>query len=101
MLPECAAVFCPRADGFKSKLEAFLNERGLSDVLSHDIAEAESELVFANGATIARLKSAGRVFVGVENALPGIGYLDVIPKTHLGVNGALLLVEQVLNGLLF
>jgi nitrogenase molybdenum-iron protein alpha/beta subunit len=101
MLPDGASVFCPRADFAKAKLEAFLSARGLPDVMSRDIEDADSELVFASGATIARLKSAGRVFVGVENALPGIGYLDVIPKTHLGVNGALLLVEQVLNGLPF
>jgi nitrogenase molybdenum-iron protein alpha/beta subunit len=100
MLPEAASVFCPRADFAKPRLDGFMRARGLSDVLARDIFEAQNELVFASGATIARLRNAGRKFVGVENALPSLGYLDVIPKTHLGVSGALLLVEQVLNGLL-
>jgi nitrogenase molybdenum-iron protein alpha/beta subunit len=101
MLPEAAAVFCPRADYGKPKWEAFLRRHGLADIHTRDMFNCQSELVFASGATISRLRNAGRKFVGVENALPGLGYLDVIPKTHLGVSGALLLVEQVLNSLLF
>jgi nitrogenase molybdenum-iron protein alpha/beta subunit len=100
MLPEAAAVFCPRADLMKPKLEEFMRGHNLSDVLARDIYDAQSELVFASGMTISRLRNAGKIFVGIENALPGLGYLDVMPKTHLGVSGALLLVEQVLNGLL-
>jgi nitrogenase molybdenum-iron protein alpha/beta subunit len=100
MVPECGAVICPRADELRPALEAYLAARGLGDVLSRDILEAESELVFASGATISRVRLAGRRFVGVENAQPTLGYLDVIPKTHLGVSGALLIVEQTLNGLL-
>ena len=99
MLPEAANVFCPRADFAKQKLEELMRRYGLSDVLTRDIFDAQSDLVFASGATISRLRNAGRQFVGVENALPALGYLDVIPKTHLGVSGALLLTEQVLNGL--
>ena len=73
---------------------------GLSHVLKRDIFEAQNELVFASGMTISRLRNAGRQFVGVENALPCLGYINVIPKTHLGVSGARLLVEQAPNGLL-
>ena len=29
------------------------------------------------------------------------GYTDVVPKTHLGLSGGLLLCEQVINGLRF
>lgn len=100
MLPEAAAVVCPRADFSKLKLESLMRSYGLDDVPARDIYEAQNELVFASGATIAKLRNAGRRFVGIENALPSLGYLDVIPKTHYGVKGALLLVEQVLNGLL-
>ena len=100
MLPEGANVFCPRADFMKQKLEELMRGYGLSDVLTRDIFDGQSDLVFASGATISRLRNAGRQFVGIENALPVLGYLDVIPKTHLGVSGASLLVEQVLNGLL-
>jgi len=100
MLPEAALTFCPRVDYAKLQFEEFMRGHGLADVLERDIFEAQNELVFASGATISQLRNAGQHFVGVENALPGLGYIDVIPKTHLGVAGASLLVEQVLNGLL-
>lgn len=37
----------------------------------------------------------------VEVSLPSLGYVDVIPKTHLGIQGALMLTEQIINSLLF
>ncbi|NLY20940.1 MAG: oxidoreductase, partial [Tissierellia bacterium] len=38
---------------------------------------------------------------GVEILEPSMGYLDVVEKTILGTNGALFLLEQILNGLKF
>ena len=29
-----------------------------------------------------------------------MGYIDLVPKTHMGIRGALFLIEQVLNGLM-
>ncbi|MCL1912403.1 MAG: oxidoreductase [Eubacteriaceae bacterium] len=102
MLPQAACVFCPEMDGMRHKTEELLAAHGLSGLLGRDImSDGESELVFASGATISRLVGAGFRFVGVENALPSMGYVDVIDKTHLGVAGSMLIVEQVLNGLLF
>jgi len=60
----------------------------------------KAELVFGNANTIAELKARGQVFCGVEISLPGMGYIDVLPKTQLGIQGSLFLVEQVLNGLM-
>ena len=66
--------------------------------------EEEAELVFGDANTIAALmtrRDGGRdAFCGIEINLPGMGYTDLIPKTHLGVQGALFLIEQVLNGLM-
>jgi nitrogenase molybdenum-iron protein alpha/beta subunit len=101
MIPDAAAVLCPDRDAFRGRLESFLGSRGLQEALGRDILDSEGELVFASGATISRLRMAKRRFVGIENALPALGYLDVTPKTHLGIKGALLLVEQVLNGLAY
>lgn len=60
----------------------------------------EAELVFSDANVIAELKLKNRVFCGIEVSLPGMGYTDLIPKTHLGLEGALFLIEQVLNGLM-
>ena len=64
-----------------------------------DIWETDAKLVFADGNIIGGLKARGHLFTGIETGMPSLGYIDVIPKTHLGVNGALLICEQVLNGM--
>lgn len=61
--------------------------------------KTDAELVFADGNIIAKLKALHRDFSGIEIALPSLGYTDVIPKTHLGPAGGLLLCEQIINGL--
>ena len=60
----------------------------------------EAELVFSDANVIAELMLENRTFCGIAARMPSMGYVDLVPKTHLGVNGALLLIEQVLNGLM-
>ena len=73
----------------------------LSDYLGMEPSEPDSaELVFGEANVIAELKLKNKTFCGIEINLPGMGYVDLIPKTHLGVEGALFLIEQVLNGLM-
>lgn len=101
MAAECVSVIEREYDHSREALEKALSDLGLADALTRSVTDARSELVFASGATIGRLKLLKRQFTGIETALPGMGYIDVIPKTHLGVSGALLLVEQVLNGMTY
>ena len=73
----------------------------LSDYLGMVPAKAEeAELVFGDANTIASLMTRRDAFCGIEISNPGMGYTDLIPKTHLGIKGALFLIEQVLNGLM-
>ena len=92
-------------DGTGSKtygaLRDYLAAHGMEAALSRDITETGAELVFSDGNNIARLKAKGHTFGGIEISLPTIGYLDVIPKTHLGSSGGKFLTEQILNGLIF
>ncbi|MBQ8974791.1 MAG: oxidoreductase, partial [Oscillospiraceae bacterium] len=60
----------------------------------------EAELVFSDANVISELMLNNRRFCGIEISLPGMGYIDLVPKTHLGIEGALFLMEQVLNGLM-
>ncbi len=65
-----------------------------------DLDERQApDVVVGSQALIAQARSSGRPVAGVEVALPGGSYLDVLPKKLLGAEGALFLVEQVLNGL--
>ncbi len=63
-------------------------------------APEDAELVFADANLIAELMLTNKTFCGIEISQPGMGYIDLIPKTHLGIEGALFLIEQVLNGLM-
>ena len=101
MIPECASVLNEHVDCCKGRLVGLLDELGLPEALDLDILRTASELVFAGGNTIAKLKLRKHIFSGIEISLPSLGYIDVIPKTHLGIQGALLLTEQVINGLIF
>lgn len=73
----------------------------MASALEKDVLRTDAELVFADGNIIAQLKARHHSFSGVEISLPSLGYTDVVPKTHLGLSGGLLLCEQVINGLRF
>lgn len=85
----------------EARLREILNDYGSSDALKKNIFDTDAELVFADGQTIAILRAKGKRFSGIETALPSLGYIDVIEKSHLGIGGGLLLCEQVLNGMLY
>ncbi len=85
----------------RDALTHILNSWHCADAPKTDLLANPGEVVLADGNTIARLKLSGHRFTGIENAEPGIGYVHVIPKTHIGINGALYLLEQVLNALDF
>ena len=73
----------------------------LRDYLGMESADADqAELVFGDANVIAELMLRNRTFCGIEISLPGMGYVDLTKKTHLGIEGALFLIEQVLNGLM-
>lgn len=81
------------------KLTDFLKLYHMEDALYKPVLETDADIVFADGNIIAKLKAHHCSFCGIEISLPSLGYIDVIPKTHLGINGGLLLTEEVLNGL--
>lgn len=100
MLPDCLAVTGMEAPSIREQLDRLAGRYHAQEALEKDILDTHAELVFANANTIAALKTTGRVFCGIEISLPGMGYTDIIPKTHWGVQGAMFLTEQVLNGLM-
>lgn len=101
MAAETVDVNSPLEGPSADALTALLRENSMEKALSRDILQTSAELVLADGNIIAMLKARGTSFCGIETAMPTLGYNDVIPKTHLGIRGGLLLCEQILNGLLY
>ena len=73
----------------------------LTDYLGMVEDDEDPEIVLADGNTIAMMKAEGRKIGGIEIALPTIGYIDVIQKTHLGAAGGMFLIEQILNSFVY
>ncbi|MDR1162471.1 MAG: nitrogenase component 1 [Candidatus Accumulibacter sp.] len=101
MIPAAISTLPDAESGFTEKLETWLDGIHCRDALQNPILETPTHIVFADGNTISGLKLSGQKCCGVEIALPTLGYLDVTEKTLLGERGALLLLEQILNGLRF
>lgn len=98
---------CGKPDGTIFAVKSFPSqEKGITQFLTNylgmipdpsDISHTKAEIVFSDANIISELMLRKKEFCGIEIANPTMGYVDVIEKTLLGVNGALFLTEQVLN----
>ena len=73
----------------------------LSEYLGMTEDPEDPEIVLGDGNVIAMMKAEGKRVSGIEVALPTIGYIDVTDKTHLGSQGGLFLIEQILNSFVY
>ncbi|HEY3361498.1 MAG TPA: nitrogenase component 1 [Methanosarcina sp.] len=80
-------------------LRAFLEEKGFCEAWDRDPYLESADIAFADGPILQLLKAKGCCKAGIEITLPEEGYIHIIPKTYLGVSGALLLLEEIINGL--
>ncbi len=82
------------------KIKIFLHKIHCDEAWQAEVGQgAPPDVVFGNGAVIARYRLAGRPFTGIEISLPAGTYQHVIPKTYMGPQGCLYLIEQIINGL--
>ena len=100
LTPECVSLTGSPDGGTREKLRALLRSCRAEDAELRDILDSRAELVFADANTIAALHTRQDAFSGIEISLPGMGYVDFVKKTHLGLRGALFLTEQAVNGLM-
>lgn len=101
MIPAAISVLPDSDPGFTEKLRDFLGGIHYQETLKYSIIETPTHVLLADGNTIAELRLYGQKFCGIEIALPVLGYLDITEKTLFGGQGALFLLEQILNGLRF
>ena len=100
MIPDALTVTGPIQPSARKKLTDLLEQTHAQKALWKPLSETRAQLIFSDANHIASLTGAGHAFCGIEISLPGMGYTDLVKKTHLGINGALFLIEQVLNGLM-
>jgi nitrogenase molybdenum-iron protein alpha/beta subunit len=95
-----AVQFTEPESNFARPLQDYLADIGC-DAAWNAVLDREQlpEVVLGSQELIARIRSLGRPVAGVEIGLPAGLYIDVLPKKLLGAEGALFIIEQVLNGL--
>jgi nitrogenase molybdenum-iron protein alpha/beta subunit len=80
-------------------LRIFLEENGFFEAWDKDLTLESVDIAFADGPTLQLLKAKECCKTGIEITIPEEGYIHFLPKTYLGVSGALLLLEEIINGL--
>jgi nitrogenase molybdenum-iron protein alpha/beta subunit len=81
------------------KIKSFLHKIHCAGAWQADTGHGSPDVVFGSGAVIARLRLSGRPFTGIELSMPAGTYQHVIPKTYMGPQGGLYLIERIINGL--
>jgi nitrogenase molybdenum-iron protein alpha/beta subunit len=99
MIPAAIGLLPGPDPWFAQKLKTFLEAIHYPEALENPIGETPTHIILADGNTIAELKLRGQKCCGIEIALPSLGYVDVSPKSLFGSQGALFLLEQILNGI--
>ncbi len=118
MLPDALCTDAEMQPSERRKLTELLREYHCGNALKKPLNRTSAELLLGDANTITAVMTEktvhreeaeenGKPFgdgapsiCGIEISLPGMGYTDLVKKTHLGINGALFLIEQVLNGLM-
>ncbi|MCL2632272.1 MAG: oxidoreductase [Coriobacteriia bacterium] len=99
MIPAAIEILSGEDGGFSERLRAYMASLQLEDVLSRPVATTPTQVVFADGDTIATCKLMGLQTCGIEIGFPSLNYLDITRKQLYGPEGTLFLLEQVMNGL--
>jgi len=81
------------------KIESFLQAIDCAEAWQATMENETPDVVFGSGAVISRLGLCGDPFTGIELSLPVGTYQHVIPKTYMGTQGGLYLIERIINGL--
>ncbi|MCL2137487.1 MAG: oxidoreductase [Coriobacteriia bacterium] len=101
MIPSAIELVPGEDGGFVTRLNDFLSSISCSHVLGKPVAETPSEVIFADADTITTSRLTGITAACIEIGYPVLSYLDITRKQLFGSEGALFLLEQIMNGLRF
>ncbi|MCL1879275.1 MAG: oxidoreductase [Actinomycetia bacterium] len=99
MIPAAIELLGGADGGLKEQLSAYLDAIGHASALGQPVVETPTQLIMADGDTIAAARLMGQRACGIEIGYPSLNYLDITRKQLYGPEGALFLLEQIMNGL--
>nr|WP_321498694.1 nitrogenase component 1 [uncultured Methanolobus sp.] len=83
----------------ETQIVVFLEKIGFSDSWNRFCDDEQVDIVLSDGHTIRMMSEKKLCRKGIEIAMPSSGYLNFLPRTYVGINGALFLLEEIFNGL--
>lgn len=83
----------------EQELVGFLKDIGFSEALGNFRSDEPADVVLADGHTVRMMREKRLCRAGVEIGLPSSGYVNFLPRTYMGINGSLFLLEEILNGI--
>ena len=80
-------------------LTTWLDSIELPEAWQADPADCRPDVVIGDGSLIGAMMTLERPPVTIDIELPTTGTIDVLPKKLVGAEGALTLLERIINGL--
>ncbi|MCM1987041.1 nitrogenase component 1 [Methanococcoides seepicolus] len=84
---------------YEKALCDFMEDIGFTDEWDIFPGDQPVDIAIADGHTVESLRNQNMCRNGIEIALPAGEYLDMVQKTYMGTTGALMILEEVLNGI--
>ncbi|NLL95144.1 MAG: hypothetical protein GX224_05285 [Thermoplasmatales archaeon] len=99
MFPVCVETRGWWDDGYRERMEAFLDGIGCGDAIGREIGKTRADAAFAEGYTAKILEKRGVCSVGVDMGKPSKVRLRFRERPVLGARGAMRLLDDLFNDL--
>jgi nitrogenase molybdenum-iron protein alpha/beta subunit len=99
MIPAAVQTIEKDEAGVTDQLRNYLSQIGCQEAWGQDPRRTPTEVSLAGSTGLMVRQINGETNFGIDIGYSDRGYLDLIPKSLLGVQGALFLTEQLIKGL--
>ena len=89
--------FTEKDETYENEVRSILDRMGATDALSKEFGDGYCDIVFGPGGAAEYLLQKGLCTTAVDIFVPSRYYLDIAPKSIIGLDGCRRIVEQVLN----
>ena len=99
MFPRCIRRCSWWSDDFNARLDEFLGSIHCGDVLSDELTEERSDILFSDGLTAGIYEKKNQCKAGIEMQLPYMRRFDFVEKPILAIGGTEWMLDSIFNGL--
>ncbi len=96
MVPN-AVVLSENDGSYETALREFLGRMSSGEALGKDIRDGYSDVVFGPGSMADMMAEKGECRTAVDISIPSREYLDIMPRSVIGLAGCRMVADRVLN----